>query len=119
MLQPDTLHAFGITSLLEIAKAAEQNQMLMAPHIGGGPLYYGASLAADSVMNNFLIQETGYWDLFDRFVEHEWRIEDGYVNVTDLPGLGVEVKEQDIAKMDYQPLPFRQYRHEDGSWKGW
>ena len=119
VLQPDTLHAFGITSLLEIAKAAEQNQMLMAPHVGGGPLYYGATLAADSVMNNFLIQETGYWDQFDRFVEHEWQIKDGYVNVTDLPGLGVEVKEQDIAKMPYQPLPFRQYRHQDGSWKGW
>ena len=52
-------------------------------------------------------------------MEHEWQIKDGYVNVTDLPGLGVEVKEQDIAKMPYQPLPFRQYRHEDGSWKGW
>ena len=118
-LQPDTLHAFGITSLLEIARAAEQAQMLMAPHIGGGPLYYAATLAADSVMNNFLIQETGYFEQFHRFVEHDWQIKDGYVNITDRPGLGVEVKEKDIAKMSYEPLPYRQYRHEDGSWKGW
>ena len=88
--------------------------MLMAPHIGGGPLYYGACLPADSVMNNFLIQETGYYDQFDRFVEHEWRIKNVYLNVTDRPGLGIEVKEKDIAKM-----PYRQYRNKDGSWKGW
>lgn len=119
ILQPDTLHAFGITAILEIAKAAEYAQMQMAPHIGGGPLFYAASLSADSVMNNFLIQETGYFEQFDRFVEHEWQIKNGYVNISDRPGLGIEVKEKDIAKMPYHSLPFRQYRHEDGSWKGW
>ena len=46
-------------------------------------------------------------------------IEDGYVNISDLPGLGIEVKEQDIAELTYEPPSYRQYRHADGSWKGW
>ena len=60
--------------------------MLMASHIGGGLLYYSASLGADSVMNDFLIQETGYYDQFDQFAKHEWQIKDVYANVTDLDG---------------------------------
>ena len=52
-------------------------------------------------------------------MEHDWAIADGYINVSDAPGLGVEVKEADIAQLPYEPLPYRQYRHADGSWKGW
>ena len=119
ILQPDLTHCFGISATLQIARAAEEVQMLMAPHNASGPLCFAATLAADSAMNNFLIQETHYFEQFHRFVEHDWRIEKGYVNVSDRPGLGVEVKESDIAKMSDEPLPYRQYRHADGSWKGW
>ena len=56
---------------------------------------------------------------FAEYVEHDWKIEDGHISLSEAPGLGVEVKEADIAKLPYQPLPYRQYRHEDGSWKGW
>ncbi len=118
-LQPDLSHSFGISHILDIAAAAEEAQMLMALHMTGGPLAYAASLTADSVMNNFLIQETHGFDYFHRYADHDWTIQDGYVNVSDRPGLGIEVKEPDIAKLPYQPYPFRQYRHADGSWKGW
>ena len=37
ILQPDLTHCFGIAHLLEIARAAEAEQMLMAPHNAGGP----------------------------------------------------------------------------------
>ena len=93
--------------------------MLMALHMTGGPLAYAASLTADSVMNNFLIQETHDLDQFHQYVEHDWTVKDGTVLVSNRPGLGVEVKEQDIAKLPYKAYPFRQYRHADGSWKGW
>ena len=120
-LQPDVTHCFGISMLVDIAKLAAPAQMLMAPHNAGGPLCYAASLNADAVMNNFLIQEMSHtWFAeFHRYVEHDWTVKDGYVNVSDRSGLGVEVKESDIAKLPYEQLPYRQYRHEDGSWKGW
>jgi galactonate dehydratase len=120
-LQPDVTHCFGITTLLGIAQHAERNQMLMAPHNVGGPIAHAATLHADAAMNNFLIQETTavFFDQYDGFAEHDWKIEGGYINISDAPGLGVLVKEADLAKMPYEPLPYRQYRHADGSWKGW
>ena len=120
-LQPDLTHCFGITGLLEIAQAAEAQQMLMAPHNAGGPLCTAATLQADALCSNFLIQETNhFWlSLYDRYVEHDWEVEDGHIELSDAPGLGVTVKEADIAAMPYQPMAYRQYRHADGSWKGW
>ena len=120
-LQPDLTHCFGIAHLLEIARAAEAEQMLMAPHNAGGPLCTAATLQADALMGNFLIQETNhfYLSIYDRYVEHDWRVEDGHIAVSDAPGLGVEVKEADLAALPYEPMAYRQYRHADGSWKGW
>lgn len=121
VLQPDVTHCFGITTMLEIARLAEYQQMLMAPHNTCSPVGHAATLQADAVMNNFLIQEvTGvYFQCYDRYADHDWVVADGHLNVSDRPGLGIEVKEVDIAAMPYQRMPYRQYHHEDGSWKGW
>ena len=120
-LQPDLTHCYGITAAYEISRLAEESQMLMAPHQVSGPVCYGATLAVDTAINNFLIQESYHsiFEQFDKYAEHDWVIKDGYVNVSDRPGLGVEIKEADIAKSEYKPMDYRQYRHEDGSWKGW
>ncbi len=120
-LQPDVCHAFGIDGLVEIGRAALHAQMQMAPHNAGGPLCLAASLTANAVTPNFLIQELGdaWFRRFHTYVEHDWRIEGGHINVSDAPGLGLTVKLQDIESLPYEPMPYRQYRHEDGSWKGW
>ena len=120
-LQPDITHCFGITTMVYIAKLAEQAQMLMAPHHVGGPICLAATLHADAVVNNFLIQEIphAFFAQYGQYVEHDWVIKNGYINVPDRPGLGIEVKESDIANLTYEALPYRQYRHADGSWKGW
>ena len=120
-LQPDLTHCFGLTGLLDIARAAAAAQMLMAPHNAGGPLCTAATLQADALMGNFLIQETNhFWlSIYDRYVEHDWRVKDGHIALSDAPGLGVKVKETDLAELSYEPMAYRQYRHADGSWKGW
>ncbi|MAE66277.1 MAG: D-galactonate dehydratase [Phycisphaeraceae bacterium] len=121
ILQPDVTHCFGITTLVEIARMAERQQMMMAPHNACGPIGHAASLQADAVMSNFLIQETcaDWFEIFDRYVDHDWVVQGGYTNVSRRPGLGLEVKEVDIASLKYEPMPYREYRHADGSWKGW
>jgi galactonate dehydratase len=121
ILQPDLTHCFGITTTVEIARRAEHAQMHMAPHAVCNPVGQAATLHADAVMNNFLIQETTgvFFEQYDRFAEHDMKVCDGYMNIPDRPGLGVEVKEQDIARMPHEPMAYRQYRHADGSWKGW
>ncbi len=118
-LQPDVGHCFGISHYMAIAARAEQQQMLMAPHLGVGAILYIATLQADAATPNLLIQESPRIENFDPFLDHDLKIDGGYVNVSDRPGLGFEVKEADIARATYTPMPFRQYRHEDGSWKGW
>ena len=118
-LQPDVGHCFGISGLLDIAFCASLQQMLMAPHMAGGPIQYAAALNVDAAIENFLIQESPRLEKFSASAEHDWTIRDGYINVSEQPGLGVEVKEQDIARLPYSGLAYRQYRHEDGSWKGW
>lgn len=119
-LQPDLSHSFGISTFLTIARLAEDAQMLMAPHNASGPVHFAALLQADAAISNFLIQEC--WDLerFDAFVAPGFKLDEGHINLEDRPGLGIEVKEADIAKLPYdQSMSYRQYRHQDGSWKGW
>jgi len=120
-LQPDIAHCFGLSNYMEIARRARDAQMLMAPHCAGGPVFFAALLNAAAAVENFLIQETqdSWFKIFNRYVDHDWKIKDGYVNVTDRPGLGVDVKESDVEKLPYEPMAYRQYRHQDGSWKGW
>ena len=120
-LQPDVCHAFGISGLVDIGRAALHAQMQMAPHNAGGPLSLAATLTANAVTPTFLIQELveDWFRRFGEYVEHDWRIEEGHINVSDAPGLGVTVKEQQLESLPYEPMPYRQYRHEDGSWKGW
>ena len=121
-LQPDISHSFGIDNFLHISRLAEEAQMLMAPHNASGPIHFAALLQADAVLRNFLIQEvSGSWfRRFDEFIDHDFRLKDGFVNLPDRPGLGIEVKENDIAKLPYDKrMTYRQYRNADGSWKGW
>ena len=120
-LQPDITHCFGITAFCEIAKSANRQQMLMAPHNVAGPVANAAAFHASAVTPNFLILEMvpSYFERYDQYAEHDWLIADGYINVSDRPGLGIEVKEADIPKLPLEPMAFRQYRHADGSWKGW
>ena len=120
-LQPDVCHCSGITGLVEIGRAARAEQMLMAPHNAGGPLTLAASLTADAVTPNFLIQEMSrsWFDSFGEYVEHDWTIADGHIRLSEAPGLGVAVKAREIEKLPYERLPYREYRHGDGSWKGW
>ena len=96
--------------------------MLMAPHNAGGPVYFAALIQADAAVSNFLIQEvSGDWlRHFGDYVDHDFAVRNGYVELNDRPGLGIDVKEDYVAKLPYDHrMPYRQYRHYDGSWKGW
>lgn len=121
-LQPDIAHSFGITNFMHIAHAAAQQQMLMAPHNAGGPIYFSALMHADASIENLLIQEANLsWFLrFGEWADHDWVLKDGYIELNDRPGLGIEIREDVVATGSFdRSMDFRQYRHADGSWKGW
>jgi galactonate dehydratase len=111
VLQPDVANAGGITELKKIAAIAEAKHITMAPHNVCSPVGAQAELHLDASVINFEIQEyhaefyTGhYFAVFDGFP----RQQDGYVTLSDAPGLGLEINEGEIAA--HPPLkrvPFR------------
>jgi galactonate dehydratase len=121
-LQPDIGHSYGISNFLHIAHAAAQQQMLMAPHNASGPIYFSAVMHADAAIENLLIQEMdrAWFARFGEWVDHDWVLRDGFIQLNDRPGLGIEIKDEVLETLAHdRPMPYRQYRHADGSWKGW
>ena len=94
IIQPDVLHAGGITEVRKIAAQAEPYGVEVAPHQCSGPVAHVASMAAMSVARNFLIQE---WEAEDDGVYTELTRgtypvqKGGVVSLPEGPGLGIDV----------------------------
>ncbi len=100
VLQPDIANAGGITELKKIAIMAEARHVTMAPHNVCSPVGALAEMHLDASVFNFLIQEyhaefyTGhYFTVLDGFP----RQKDGYIELSDAPGLGLTLNEDEIA----------------------
>lgn len=100
VLQPDIANAGGITELKKIAAIAEAKHITMAPHNVCSPVGAQAELHLCASILNFEIQEyhaefytEHYFTVFDGFP----RQVNGYVTLTDAPGLGLEMNENVIA----------------------
>ncbi|MCH8256950.1 MAG: mandelate racemase/muconate lactonizing enzyme family protein [Proteobacteria bacterium] len=93
--QPDLGSCGGITACKKIATLAEANYVLMAPHVWGGPIITAAAVQIDANIPNFLIQESIYKsrDFFDEIVKEPFEWQDGDLNVSDRPGIGIELDE--------------------------
>lgn len=106
VVQPDVLHAGGITEIRKIANQAETYGVEIAPHQCSGPIGHVASLSAMSCCRNFLLQEWEgaddgvYQELTDGTypVQHQ-----GLVKLPDWPGLGLKVNFDEFTKR----FPFR------------
>jgi galactonate dehydratase len=94
IIQPDVMHAGGVTELRKIANLAEPYGVEVAPHQCSGPIAHMASMAAMSVCRNFLIHECegADNDLFVEMTEGTYPTQKaGYVQLPDAPGLGIKV----------------------------
>jgi galactonate dehydratase len=94
IIQPDVMHAGGITEMRKIANLAETYGVEVAPHQCSGPIATLASLATMSVCRNFLIHEceAADSDLFREMTDGTYPTqENGYVRLPDAPGIGVRV----------------------------
>lgn len=93
ILQPDMCLAGGITEVKKIAAHAETYSQHIQPHNCASPVSTAAAVQLDAAITNFIIQETfpyrspETYDLVDRAPERE--IQDGYLTVSDRPGLGL------------------------------
>ena len=117
VLQPDIANAGGITELKKIAIIAEVKHITMAPHNVCSPVGALAEMHLDASIINFEIQEYHaefYSDQYFTVCPGFPRQKGGYVQLSDAPGLGLELDEEEIAKHP----PLKKVGARGGSVKG-
>lgn len=129
IIQPDVSHAGGITEVKKIASMAEAYDVALAPHCPLGPIALAACLQVDATSHNAFIQEQSLGihynvgnDLLDYITDRSvFKYEDGYVNIPDGPGLGIEVNEDYVKEMAQKGHNWKNpvWRHRDGSIAEW
>jgi galactonate dehydratase len=106
ILQPDVGMTGGISQVRKIATLAEAYNVPLAPHNTCSELGLSASVHAMFAIPNFLIQE-GYLDghiMPPGVVVKSWEVDkDGYASPPQGAGLGVEMNEEAIAKVNADP----------------
>lgn len=106
VLQPDVMHAGGITETRRMAMLADTHYVSVAPHNPGGPVCNLAAMHLAASIPNFLILEQmeEERELRDRLCTSPVRYGDGYFELPTTPGIGTDL---DLAALDagYQPQP--------------
>ncbi|WP_042222076.1 galactonate dehydratase [Oceanobacillus manasiensis] len=129
IIQPDLSHAGGITECKKIVSMAEAFDVAVAPHCPLGPIALAACLQVDATSHNAFIQEQSLGihynvgsDLLDYITDKDvFTYKDGFVNIPDGPGLGIEVNEEHVKEMEKKATHWRNpiWRHQDGSIAEW
>ncbi|MFC7141878.1 galactonate dehydratase [Halosimplex aquaticum] len=121
VVQPDVSNAGGITETKKIADMAETYDVSVAPHCPMGPLCTAASLQIDAAVPNALVQEQILHKVEGafRYVENPgmFDVVDGFIDVPEGPGLGVEIDGATVEEWDGRDLSFTRPlgRRADGS----
>lgn len=93
ILQPALGRVGGIWEAKKIAAMAEVYNAQMAPHLYAGPIEWAANLQLAASIPNLLMCETIETPFHDALIKGSIRVEDGFVTLSDAPGLGIEVDE--------------------------
>src|SRR5215467_4977367 len=116
-IQPDVCHAGGILELKKIGAIAETFRVEMAPHNPQSEVSTMASLQVDATTPACTIQEyapkTDQW-VRDLFSGGAVKVNKGYAELPDRPGLGVLLDEKVAAAHPYKPVTRNQPVFADG-----
>ncbi len=118
----DLAHIGGVTEARKIAAVAECYGVRTAWHGPGdiSPLAHAANVHLDLAIPNFGVQEwVAPWPELREVFAGGPSFADGYLTVTDTPGLGVEVDEGAAARYPYARAYLPTVRRADGSVHDW
>ena len=118
----DLGHIGGITAARKVAVLAELFQVKTAWHGPGdiGPPTHAGNVHVDISIPNFGVQEMVFWrDVAREVFSGAPEFKDGYMNVTDAPGLGTDVNEEAAKKYPYRRAYLPTARRKDGSVHDW
>src|SRR6056297_110734 len=129
IIQPDLSHAGGISETKKIATMAESFDIAVAPHAPLGPINLAAALQLDACTPNAFIQEQSLNmhynetnDLLDYVKNKEvFNYKDGFVDIPEGPGLGIEIDEEKVTAMSDENINWKNpiWRNEDGTITEW
>jgi galactonate dehydratase len=113
IVQPDVCLCGGIQETKKIASMAEAFYVDVAPHNPLGPVATAVNVQLVATCPNFLILEYTADDVPGRneFLKEPVKLVDGYLEISDKPGLGVELNEEALPKYPgiywRRPIPTR------------
>ena len=109
--QPDVSHAGGIMEVRKIAAMAESHYIPVCPHNPSGPVANAATLQLAACIPNFYLLETMVNDIPWRadVSTEKVKFENSEMFIPDLPGLGIDINEEEIAKHPYECRNLRHY----------
>jgi len=105
ILQPEPLNLGGLFAARKIADLADAYYAVIAPHSAQGPVCSAACVQLNASIPNFFIHE-----IFDEFNE-PWEkeivtggveLKNGYIEIPERPGLGIDLNIEEILKHPYQ-----------------
>ena len=109
-VQPDLMHVGGMNEMKKIGIMAEAQNIQIAPHNPGGPVAMAATVHICATLPNFESLEMIGDVPYRGEISTERRIvEDGYLLIPDLPGLGVDIIPEEFAKYPMQVTPQRMF----------
>lgn len=105
ILQPEPLNVGGIFAARKIADMADAHFAMIAPHSAQGPVCSAACVQLNASIPNFFIHE-----IFDEFNEpwekqivvNHVEVKDGYIEIPERPGLGIDLNIEEVTKHPYQ-----------------
>jgi L-alanine-DL-glutamate epimerase-like enolase superfamily enzyme len=103
IVMPDLIWTGGITETKKIAALAETYQTPIAPHDWTGPVNIFACAHISMSCPNVIVQETNrayYRGWYDRFIEPNVEIKDGFLRAPEGPGLGTRLKKSVLDRSD-------------------
>lgn len=116
LIRPDLSLAGGFTQVKKIAALAEAAFVGVFPHLMGSPVNQAAFVQLDAAIPNYVLQEDHrVADVLNEILDEPLRRDGGYVIVPNRPGIGVELREEKLARFPYRPYPIRGFFREDGS----
>ncbi|MGN6606100.1 MAG: mandelate racemase/muconate lactonizing enzyme family protein [Jatrophihabitans sp.] len=107
VLQPDVMHAGGLSEAMRIANLAETYYVPIAPHNPGGPVCLMASLHLAAAIPNFETFEEmeGERERRDSLLLDPPTFVDGKYALSDAPGLGVDLDLERALEMPARRQP--------------
>jgi galactonate dehydratase len=115
-IRPDLSLAGGITQVKKIAALAEANFVRVFPHLMGSPVNTCAFAQLDAAIPNYFVQEANIKQgPALELVDEQPRVVDGYLQLPERPGIGIEIDEEAAARLPFQSRTVSAALHADGS----